>query len=144
MKAIILAVLAIWASSAICFVGVFFHYKTASMFLEQGIKAEGTVVNYKKLSRGRSSVHKPVIQFSDRDSNQREFISEVGGFEGFYTVGQKVEILYLPENPKRAVINDYRSLWMETTFNAGAGCFIFLLGAVLCLAGVYNERNKYK
>jgi hypothetical protein len=147
MNPIIIIVLAMWSLGAAAFAAAFSQYDAANTLIEQGIKAEGTVVNHERRSCGRGSTSKcnsPVVQFRDRNSRRIEFVSEEVGNVDLYTVGQKVEILYLPEKPERAVINDYHSLWRGVTIWVGAGCLVFLLGAVVYRLGRPPSSAKEK
>lgn len=88
-------------------VGALFWYQNTNSFIKQAVKAEGIVIDF--VSDRRSS--KPVIRFKDAQDNTIEFTSSVGTNPPRYNIGQPVSVLYLPQEPKNAAIDDFLSLW---------------------------------
>jgi len=79
------------------------QYYKATTLPKHGVEAEGTVVSLLE-SRGRKSqlvTYTPVVAF--QDANGQEYQAEMTG-NGRNQVGDKVTILYLPNNPKTADI----------------------------------------
>jgi hypothetical protein len=109
-----------------------YFYNATREFLHTATTTEGTVValrervstdeNKKKVS------YAPVVTFVTGTGKKFEFLSTAGSNPPAYTVGQKVEVLYLPADPRNARIHDFISLW-------GIELILGLAGAVILLTG---------
>ncbi len=88
-------------------VGALFWYQNTNSFIKQAVKAEGIVIDF--VSDRRSS--KPLVRFKDAQGNTIEFTSSLSTNPPRYNIGQTVNVLYLPQEPKNATIDDFLSLW---------------------------------
>ncbi len=61
------------------------------------------------------------MDFTSRNGEPVSFVSSTGSSPPGYSVGQKVEVLYRPTNPRDARINDYFTLWGGATVLGGMG-----------------------
>ena len=120
-------------------IGAFSSYRNTSLFVKTASRAEGTVVDMVVMdtgvnnsSRSRSSIaYRPTIHFIDRTGEKVEFTSSVGTNPPSYSKGQKVEILYRPDEPENAQINDFGSLWSASITLGGMGGVFFIIGMIL-------------
>lgn len=113
-----------------------YYYVSTSNFLKKAAITEGTVgkmhQTYNK-NRLRTS-NQFAIQFVTRDGKKIVTKPHVlSSNPPRYHTGQKVEILYLPEQPHDAKINDFFSLWGITALIGGIGGGIFLLSGGIIL-----------
>jgi hypothetical protein len=109
-------------------------YQKTRTFIATATTAEGTVIAVEKSRiftakpNSGSSSH-PIVRFTTEAGETIEFRSNVGSNPPTYRPGETVPILYPPENPQRATINSFPSLWLLT--------FIFtVVGGSFTISGV--------
>lgn len=117
-------------------VGAFLSYDNTNSFLEKAIRADGVIV--KNLERKdvdvdteshrKSVTYFPVIHFVTPKGERIEFNSLVGSNPPRYSVGQKISVLYFPDNPYEARINDSFSIWGFTAIVGVIGGAFFIFG----------------
>ncbi|MDX2098999.1 MAG: DUF3592 domain-containing protein [Leptolyngbyaceae cyanobacterium bins.59] len=120
-------------------IGAFSSYRNTSSFVKAASRSEGTVVDMvvvdtgvNNSSRSRSSIaYRPTIHFIDHTGEKVEFTSSVGTNPPSYSKGQKVEILYHPDEPENAQINDFGSLWGDSITLGGMGGGFLIIGMIL-------------
>ncbi len=112
-------------------IGTFFICKNTSQFIEKAIITQGTVVeifeSYSNDSEDYDITYYPLIEFTDAYGTQIEFES-FGSNPPRYSVNEMVEVIYDPEYPDIAEINDYFSLWGGATILGIFGFVIFSIG----------------
>jgi len=110
--------------------GSFFTFRSTSSFLNGSTNAEGTVVklNQSRANNNNSITYTPVVRFINQNNESIEFISAVSSNPPSYAIGQKDEVLYRPENPQKAQINSFFSLW-------GVSFILGVMGLVFSLIG---------
>jgi hypothetical protein len=84
---------------------------------------EGDLMNY------------PVVEFETEGGRFVKFESKAGTNWKAYSAGQAVQVLYDPDDPEKAVVHSFLSVWLGPVlcwFMAGGCCF---LGAVLAACG---------
>ena len=122
--------------------GAFYLYGSTRDFLAEAATADATVVELARSRSSDSTTYKPVVQFTSRDGQAIEFISSTGSNPPSYSRGEKVEVLYRPDDPQDARINGFFSLWGGALIVAGLGVVFFLVGGGLLLAAVVKRRNN--
>lgn len=122
-------------------IGSFFLYKNTSSFLEEAAKAEGVVVSLIPSRSQNSTTYKPVFRFKDQKGVEIEIVSSTSSNPPSYSEGEKVEVLYLPADPKKAEINDFFSLWGAAVIVGGLGSVFFLIGAGILLFSILKRRR---
>lgn len=123
-------------------IGAAMTYKSTSNFLAEALSAQGTVIALAEKQSSDSMSYSPVVQFVDRDGQRVEFTSSIGSSPAGYSVGEPVEVLYLPANPQRAKINDFSDLWGMTVFMAVMGVPFFSVGVLVFLVSRLKNRKK--
>lgn len=68
----------------------------------------------------------PVVTFSDSDGHQHEFKNYIGG-SNWYRLNTRVDVLYDPDDPERAQINDWTSCWGITTIGVTTGALFSVM-----------------
>lgn len=125
----------------VCFGAVFlviglFTLRANLNLVRVGRHATGTVV---ELVRSRDKdgdvVYYPIVQYTPDNGDRVTFKSNVGSSHA-PSVGEKVQIVYNPQNPKQAAIDTFTDLWLLPVVftgigglivvGAGAGVFTFL------------------
>ena len=122
-------------------VGALLVYRSTSSFLTEAAKTEGTVVELAKSRSSDSTTYRPVVQFTSQSGQAIEFVSSTGSNPPSYSKGQKVEVLYLPKDPKNAKISGFFSLWGGSAILGGMGGVFFLIGTGIILAGTMKSRR---
>ena len=120
-----MAVIFLAASIVFLGVGIWRSHHLARLSKE-GITAEGTVtqVDKTRIRRSVSYRYHPTITFTTKDGQQ---VTTKLEDSGEIAVGQRVEMIYLPDDPTHAEINGPRTfsvlnawLWMAIVFFVGA------------------------
>lgn len=120
----------------------FFLYSSTNTFLNEAIKTEGTVIELLSARSEQSHVYKPVVQFVDQNGQRIEFTSSSGSNPPAYFEGESVEVLYPANEPQRAKISSFFSLWGTATILAVLGTVFFLIGASIVIAGRLSLGKK--
>lgn len=118
-------------------------YQGTSTFIARAATAEGTVVDLARSSGSKGgSTWRPVVRFETPDGEAVQFTSSMGSNPPSHQVGDRVEVLYLPDAPREAKIREYLSLWGPATIVGGIGAVFFLIGAGITLWGVMQRRKE--
>ena len=126
------------------FVGTFLLYKSTNAFLVEAIKADGTVVDLVQSRSGNSFTYRPVIQFNNQNGEKIEFITSSGSNPPSHRKGEKVEVLYPPDEPQKARINTFFSLWGGSLILGILGVVFFLIGAgIILVEKLSSRRDEY-
>jgi hypothetical protein len=108
-------------------IGTFFWYRNTRSFLAEATRTEGTVIDLV------GSHYRPIVHFTDRHGQEIEFTSSTGSNPPAYSIGQKVEVLYRPNEPQTAAIDSFFSLWGVSVILGGLGGVFFAIGAGIVL-----------
>ncbi|MBD2074590.1 DUF3592 domain-containing protein [Phormidium sp. FACHB-592] len=122
--------------------GTVFLYINTSAFLKNAIKAEGTVIELIPSYSDGSTTYRPAVRFINQQGKEIEFASSSSSNPPSYSEGQTVEILYRPEEPQKAEINSFFSLWGAPTILGGLGSAFFTVGAVLLAVPKLKGREE--
>jgi hypothetical protein len=79
-------------------------------------------------------LYRPVIRFETQNGATIEFISGIAMRPAPYEVGERVEVIYDPQNPRQAQISRFVNLWFYTLMLLFFGLFTLgmgLLGVIL-------------
>ncbi|MEN9206915.1 MAG: DUF3592 domain-containing protein [Gloeomargarita sp. GMQP_bins_120] len=83
-----------------------------------------------RIGHRRSVSYYPVVVYTLPDGRRLEVVARTGSTPPRYRIGQRVEVLYDPQNPSRARINDFFELWLLPLFFGGFGLFFTIGGLV--------------
>lgn len=121
--------------------GAVFWQQSTQSFIGKAARAEGTVTDLVRSRSSDSTTYKPVVQFTSDRGERIEFISSVGSNPPSYAKGEKVEVLYLADNPRDAKINGFFSLWGGPLIVGGIGLALLLAGGGIVLVSRLIQRN---
>ena len=113
--------------------GAFFSYKGNSDFVNGSVRTSGEVVALVKSGSRNSTAYRPEVVFRTAQGEVIDFISATGSSPPAYSKGEKVEVLYRVDDPHRAKIAGFFSLWGSTSILAFFGGFLFLFGTAVLL-----------
>lgn len=74
--------------------------------------AEGTVVAQVVRKSGRSDGYSPVIEFSTPGGAQARFTSGVINNPPVYEIGERLPVIYAPDDPSHAFIARFWEIWL--------------------------------
>lgn len=116
-----------------------FLYQGRHDFVRHTEQAEGTVIDLlpSRSERGRevSIRFSPVVEFRTATGQTIEFLSSINASPPSYREGEKVAVLYRPDSPHQAEIDDFFFLWGAVAILGGLGAAFGAAGAALALAG---------
>jgi hypothetical protein len=114
----------------LCLIATFVWGLYVLHFVSVAKHAEGTVVALERHdSQDGSPTYAPTFRFRDLNAIEYTISSSAGQSPPEFSVGQKVDVLYLSSNPRHATINSYMQLW-------GGPTILFVLGFIFSLAGI--------
>ena len=129
METCILSIVAacIFLAGLVCAVVAYVLWQRVRGFILTAEQVEGTVIELVEC-RGRrvGSTYAPVIEFTDRLGQQREYRSGTGTSWHRFSVGDKVQMLYEQNDPDSTKINHWLDLYLWTGF-----CLLEAVGAFL-------------
>ncbi|MBZ5486802.1 DUF3592 domain-containing protein [Halomonas aquamarina] len=106
-----------------------FLYQQSRAFYDQAVSAEGTVIELVERRSEDSITYRPVVEFVTGDGTQVEFTSRVGSNPPGYAIGERVEVLFDPDNPNNARLDGFFE-------SMGAWLIFGAIGALFFLSGV--------
>src|SRR5690348_2513745 len=124
--------------SALAMVWAVLAYRSERRFLGTALAATGSVASLRSERIDRSTVYFPVITFTTAAGVVVRSESK-SSRSGAYTVGQKVSILYDPNNPNSLEIN---AAWSRWFFVAIAVFFAVVLFAIGLAALLTNHASS--
>ncbi len=132
---------AFFAIGIIMQIGAIVSYQNTNSFIAKSTKAEGMIID---LVRADSRTYKPVVRFNAQDGELVEFTSSVGTSPPSYSIGEKVEVRYLSNEPKNAIINDFLTLWLAPLIFSGLGIIFILIGSGFAVSLFFIQQRKRK
>ena len=114
--------------------GAVVNYGAAAFFLWQSLRrlarwsrslGKVTALEWHSTS-GTDHARFPVIRFCAKGGREYTFTNRVT-LTGFYAPGMQVEVLYEPDNPDRAAVNDWPSMWGIATIGFAMGSVFSLV-----------------
>jgi len=130
-------------------IGGVFMFNRTRRFTQRSVATTGTVVELLLESRSSTSAGRrtvghsyyPLIRFKTKSGQVVEFKSSFGSNPPSYVVGARVPILYDPDNPHRAEINSFMSLWMGVIILLALGGIFTAVGVGTVLVAVASKRK---
>lgn len=91
-------------------------------FLARAERAPGTVIDVSRHTDSEGTVtFRPVVRFTIETGETIEFVSSSGSSVASKSVGDQVEVLYDPDDPKDAELSDFFSVWGFPVILGGLG-----------------------
>ena len=110
--------------------------------LKTMINHTGTVVEKVRVERpGETANFYPVVEFKTQTGEVFRFEGKTSGTEYEYKIGEQIEILYDPQDPKGAMINSWKELWLPPIALMLIGGGVMLVGLFPC-GFVLFEKSK--
>ncbi|MET3870988.1 hypothetical protein J3R74_000858 [Puniceicoccus vermicola] len=114
-----------------------------SNFLETAIAAEAEIIELIPRESDGSTLFAPVYVFEDIEGNEIKKYSSTASFPPPGQVGDKIEILYSKEEPKKSRQNTFFDKWGISAITGGLGVFYLLLSAlIIYLTGKQLKKER--
>lgn len=111
--------------------GAAFWVKQRSDWIETAIQTEGSVVKIiEDIDTEGDTTYEPVIQFRDRAGESYKVTPLITSNPTHYRKGDTVELLYSPEHPKKAIINNWFHKWFVVTLFIIITSILFIFSLV--------------
>jgi hypothetical protein len=118
--------------------GIFSIFKVRRQVAES-VKTTGTVIGFGKKMGKSGYIYCPHAAFTDTQGRKIQFESEVGSQPPAYVIGQQVQIIYEKNNPQKAEIDSFTSLWFVPGCTSVFGLVFIFLGFVLFVVGIFVQ-----
>ena len=107
---------------------VFAIYKM--WFISHAVTASGTVIQFVSFENqeDHSITCRPVFVYSTPDGQTHTVTSNAGANQPEFASGERIKVLYNPNNPNDASINSFGQLWFLPLGFAGVGVITFCTG----------------
>lgn len=115
-------------------VGLYEAYKSNSE-ISGFVHTEGTVVGNSYVNRYEdgnvSGAYQPEVEFTLPTGEKKRFTDGIGSLPPDYETGEKVEVIYNPNDPRDAHINSWKRIWFAPVLFMAIGLVPFTIGAVI-------------
>ncbi|WP_322820290.1 DUF3592 domain-containing protein [Chloroflexus sp.] len=110
-----------------------------SQRMKNTVATQGTVVEIKPRSvntnSGQRTFFYPIVEFRTATGETIQFESEAGGNPSAYQIGDRIEIMYNPDQPQTAFINSWE-LWLPYTLFLGTGGLLLIVSGIALLSAL--------
>lgn len=106
--------------------------------MKRAIAVEGTVVN----NQEKGAAMRPVVEFTDHKGVKRLHYSAISSDPPRFFIGEKVDILYDPLDPKypvNAKIDSTMTIWGIAIFLSGFGSFFIFISTIVWYLKTYKN-----
>ena len=112
-------------------------------FIATAKQTEGLVTELiEKRDSDGSVTYKPVVAFMADNGVLVNFTSSFSSNPPSYHVGEKVEVLYAPDDPNDARIRGFGSLWLAPVILGGIGTVFAAIGFGILIVSRLNKRKR--
>jgi len=91
-------------------------------------------------SKSSWTIH-PKVSFTTPQGQEISFTDSVGSYPAEYEVGDKVEVLYNPQNPQEATIKNWQQVWFAPLWITAIG-FLPILGLLGWASWRYVQAER--
>ena len=119
-----------------------YSYSSQSDFLTTAKSARGEVIAMSRRSSDDGDTYAPVVRFTDDRGVAQEFVSRTSSNPPSYSRGEQIDILYAPDNPGDAIIDDFFSRWGLSSILGFMGLIFGGVGGGLLFWQLRKERIK--
>lgn len=121
-------------------------YFDQSDFIANAKEADGQVIDLIRKQQNddgsTSTTYSAVVRFTDDQSVSHEFIDRVSSNPPRYSKGQDVHLLYEPENPANAIVDDFWGRWAMVAILGGMGGIFSLVGGAMFYWQIHLARTR--
>lgn len=130
-----------WLCGAFIVLGLVFAVRTA-LFLRTAQPTTGTIVELiERESDDGDTLFAPVYTFVDTTGRTNRVISSSASYPPVGLVGDKISVLFDPENPSRAELDRFFDLWGFTAIGGGLGTLYLAVFWIVAAVSKRKMRN---
>lgn len=118
-----------------------YTFSTTKSFKDSAIITTGSVFQIREALRDGTTYYYSDFKFTDKYGNEHRIRSSVGSNPPKFMVGDKVEVLYPENKPRKAKLNTFFSLWGFSLIFGIIGVIHLLIGLVLLLVQKHTKSN---
>ena len=123
------------------FAGSIYSLQQTNEFLTSAIQAEGTVIELIPRRSDNSTTYAPKVSFLSASQQPYTFTSSSSSSPAAYSRGEKVSVLYAPNNPSDAKIDSFFSLWGVALIMGILGLSFAAVGGGILIAQIRNQKK---
>lgn len=82
------------------------------LLLRKGVRTVGYVKGFREETRDDGNVYFPIIHFTDQHGRERTVPATVGSNSKDQMIGDLVTVIYVPEDPESARVDESLALWI--------------------------------
>jgi hypothetical protein len=94
------------------------------LLLRSGVRTVGYVKGFREETRDDGKMYYPIIHFTDQDGRERTAPATVGSNSKGQMIGDLVTVIYVPEDPESARVDEGLALWMVPIVSIPMGILI--------------------
>jgi Protein of unknown function (DUF3592) len=131
------------ALGVVLLVGGAIFFVHTKRFVAGAERTTGTVIDLSRKTDSEGEVaYYPVVRFTTAEGRTVEFVSSSGSSPASKSEGDRVEVLYDPDDPRDAKLSGFFDLWLfPLAFGALGGIFVFF-GLFAPRFGLVADRFK--
>lgn len=95
------------------------------------IKVQGLIVENILQTGAGGSVCNPRVQFTTQKGEKISFVDKIGSYPADFEVGQKVKVLYHPDNPHQALLGSFKRTWLIPCILITVGLIPWILALLI-------------
>jgi len=120
-------------------------WNSTRRFIANAASAQGEVIELIEVrdNDDGSISYKPVVTYEAANGRSIRFTASFSSKPAPYRVGERVEVLYAPQDPSDARIKGFSSLWLGPVILCGMGVVFAGIGGGMLLARRSGERKKH-
>ncbi|MES5100913.1 DUF3592 domain-containing protein [Agrobacterium sp. BA1120] len=119
--------------------GAFFFYQD-SQFAQRALTAQGVVSEV--VRRTQESSYTAIVRFTDAQGQQQEMADRINSSPPRFSQGDVVEVLYDPQSPSNALVNDLMGRYFLIGIFTILGVLLTLVGTGIFLFLVLKKRRE--
>jgi hypothetical protein len=108
---------------------------------QQGVHTQGVLLAYRSHEKAVHSMYYPEFRYTDATGQEYHLSGTMGAGAYPYAVGDVIPVIYLPDAPEKARIDDFENLWGPSVIMAGGGALFFFY-ALLVLIRLHKKKRS--
>lgn len=122
--------------------GTAYLYNDQQDFLSDARSAQGEVIQMVRNQGEDGSTFAALVRFTDDNQQSHEFVDQISSNPPRHSRGQRVNLLYAPDNPSVAIIDDFWGRWGFIAILGPMGAIFAMLGGGLIFFVIRSARMR--